>query len=352
MGAVWTSNSAAYSTDLFTEDYCGITYASVALGGLILIHGIFIHGRKYNSVRIQTDLASASAVISGLLFFPLKIYENPYSSQSLLIFDFFYVGFFPLVIQLCDNYMFYSRLMAVSKVPAWKRYAMHLYVILILSATWFPMYSIVPFFYDTNNAAIVENYFITLSVQVWGTVAYNFYFTIEFAIILRNINSGKASQTDTLKKSSKLRAIISIKSIIHCMASSLASLIYLYIPAVGNPIYVIMIISGMHILFNSRVEKYIILVSKCCPIFPSYLFHHSSQVFLSPSEATEMNGLKGYRDVSVGLKTIALTKANENALTVANGTMPGGLVINTKEQMILPQRIKSPIPLHMRTAEL
>ena len=352
MGAVWTSNSAAYSTDLLTEDYCGITYASVAVGGLILIHGIFIHGRKYNSVRIQTDLASASAVISGLLFFPLKVYKDPYSSQSLLIYDFFYVGFFPLVIQLCDNYMFYSRLMAVSKVPAWKRCAMHIYVVLILSATWFPMYSIVPFFYDTNSASVVNNYYITLGVQVWGTVAYNFYFTIEFAIILQNINSGKASQTDTLKKSSKLRALISVKSIIHCMSSSLASLIYLYIPAVGNPIYVIMIISGMHILFNSRVEKYILLVSKCCPTFPSYLFSHSSQVCLSPSEVSEINELKGYRDVSVGLKTVAFPKANENAVILASGSLTGDMVINTNEQITLPQRRKSPTPLHMPTAEL
>ena len=348
MGAVWITNSFGYTPELFTVEFCGITYASIVVGGLILIHGLFLHGSKYNSVRIQTDLASASAMISGLLLFPLKTYPDPYNSQTLLIYDFFYLGLFPLVIQLCDNYMFYSRLIAISKVPNWKRYVFHIYVIIILSTTWFPVYSIIPFFYNTNETLFISYYFITLSVQVWGTVAYNFYFTMEFSKILHSINSGKASKTDALQRTARLRTIISIKSIIHCMSSSLASLIYLYLPAIGNPVYVIMIISAMHILFNAKIEKYIQVAIRCCPSLPTFLHYHNRRVFLSPSEMTEMNGLKIYRDVSVGLKTVALAQPQMNI----DGTIRGDLMISTNEQITLPQRMKSPSPLLMRTVQL
>jgi hypothetical protein len=299
MGTTWTNYSLAYDLESFTPDFVALNTLSIAVTVLILIHSAFCHKTKYNSVRVQTELASIAALIVGILFLILKYDGSASSTTDAFLFDFLYTGLFPLVIQLCDNYMFYSRLKAVTRVRIWKQRLIHLYIFLILSATWFPIYSIVPFFYDTNDADFVYYYFITLSIQVWGTVAFNFYFTFEFSMILRSISTGKASQTEALKRISMLRAIISFKSIIHCITSSLASLIYLYLPRVGNPVYVIMIVFTMHVLFNSKVERSVAHIGALCPTLLSVVFFSSTRICIAPSSLSGGNELKGYRDVSI-----------------------------------------------------
>jgi hypothetical protein len=299
MGTTWTNYSLDYDIESFTPDYVAVNILSIGVTVLILIHSTLCHKTKYNSVRVQTELATIAALVAGILFLILKFNRNSSSTSDAFLFDFLYTGLFPLIIQLCDNYMFYSRLKAVTRVRIWKQRLIHLYIFLILSVTWFPIYSIVPFFYDTNAEKFAYYYFITLSIQVWGTVAYNFYFTFEFSMILRSISTGKASQTEALGRISTLRAIISFKSIIHCITSSLASLIYLYIPKVGNPVYVIMIVFAMHILFNSKVERSAVRIGALCPTLLSAVFFSTTRICIAPSSLSGGNELKGYRDVSI-----------------------------------------------------
>ena len=299
MGTTWTRNSPNYEIEAFTPDYIAVNIASIAVSLLILIHSGFCHRFKYCLVRVQTELGTVAALIAGILFLVLKYSSKSTRTSNAFLFDFLYTGALPLIIQLCDNYMFYSRLKAVSRVRKWKQRLIHLYIFVILSMTWFPIYSLVPFFYDTNDVDFVYYYFITLSIQVWGTVAYNFYFTLEFSMVLRSISTGKASQTPALRRISNLRAIISVKSLIHCITSSLASLIYLYIPGVGNPVYVIMIVFVMHVLFNSKVERSVVHVSSLCPKLLSLVHFSTSRICIAPSSLSESHGLKGYRDISV-----------------------------------------------------
>lgn len=298
MGTTWSNYSLDNDIGSFTPDYVAVNIVAIAISVLILVHSTYCHRTKYNSVRVQTELATIAALIAGILFLILKFHRTS-STADAFLFDFLYIGLFPLIVQLCDNYMFYSRLRAVSQVRIWKQRLIHLYIFLILSVTWFPIYSIVPFFYDTNGVDFAYYYFITLSIQVWGTVAYNFYFTFEFSMILRSISTGKASQTEALRRISTLRAIISFKSIIHCITSSLASLVYLYFPEVGNPVYTILIICAMHILFNSKVEKSVVHIGALCPTLVSAVFFSSTRIFVAPSSVSGGNELKGYRDVSI-----------------------------------------------------
>ena len=186
-----------------------------------------------------------------------------------------------------------------------------MYILTVLSLTWAPFYSVVPFFYNTNSSDLTYVYLVTLSIQVWGTVAYNFYFTLEFSIILRAISKSKAAQTPALQRTANLRATISVKSIIHCMTSSLASLIYLYIPGVGNPVYVIIIILGMHLLFNVSIEKQFMPVQSLYLKIVSNGILPISRNAVAPCDGI-CEGLKRYRDISLKVGSTSSTTKYRN----------------------------------------
>ena len=310
MGANWTRNSLLFDLSATSSAYVDANYAMIVVSVIILSHSISNHRRKCSIVRLQTEVGSLSATFAGALFL-LLYYCGSSVEASVFLYDFLYMGFFPLVIQLCDNHMFYSRLKSVSKIPLWKQRLIHTYIIFVLSLTWAPFYSIVPFFYNTNSSNLTYVYLVTLSIQVWGTVAYNFYFTLEFSIILRAISASKAAQTAALQRTANLRAIISVKSIIHCMTSSIASLIYLYIPGVGNPIYVMIIILGMHLLFNISIEKqFPQLQSFCLKILSNGIFSTSWNA-VAPSDGI-CEGLKRYRDISLKQGSTSSTTKHRN----------------------------------------
>ena len=308
MGTVWTQNSFVCDPTTFTDTLCNLVYATIIVSGCGLFHSYSLHRWRFNSVRIKSDLACLSTMLAGLLFIPVRFGGDTPSARSVIFYDFFYIGFFPLCIQLCDNYMFYYRLLAVTKVSPWRRTLFHLYITFVLSATWFPIYSIIPFFLDTNGDAVAYYYFITLSIQVWGTLAYNAYFTIEFSLILRSIRRGKANQTSALRRTANFRTMISIKSIIHCITSSTASMLYLFIPVIGNPIYLLMIILGMHLLFNAHIETYLIQIFSLSPDGLA-----SSQGLFMPSDLADAKELKDSRDPRV----LPLSLLQKSAPTVA-----------------------------------
>jgi hypothetical protein len=314
---------AANLAVITATDYVALSYALLIISALVLVHSYFIHGRKYCSIRISTDVAASAGLLSGISLLVYIRYPTPANTAA--VYNFFYNGLFTVLIQLSDNYMFYTRLLAVTKVPRWKRIAINAFIWLVLTFTWLPYYTILPFFYDCNSTEAISVYSITLQIEAWSIVVYNFYFTLEFSNVLymtffasrnrenrqrknssRNLNSGiswimngnsngssnnnnhnrnqhpervhpgppdpcrdddnySRNSSETLSTSSwhpkavatrTKTKIIAIKSIGHCITSSLAALIYTYVSGIGFPIYDILYILGMHLWFNWSLEKY------------------------------------------------------------------------------------------------
>jgi hypothetical protein len=81
--------------------------------------------------------------------------------------------------------MFLERLKAVTRVNRNKNILVHTYIYLILVATWIPFYTLVPIFTDTEGDACYLAYFVLNSIYLAGILTYNFYFTLEFVLILR-----------------------------------------------------------------------------------------------------------------------------------------------------------------------
>jgi hypothetical protein len=224
----------------------------VAVSGFILLHSIYINwdkGLKYNFVRFSTDFSAAMAIFGAIMIFISLDRVN--TTRSAICYDFFYNGVSIIGIQLCDNYIFFNRFLVVQKCPTWKRVVIHAYVIFLLIFTWLPAYTIYPFFFDVNSIEFLNVYLtILLPIEGWAVIAYNFYFTAEFTVLLYRIYS----KSTVLTTSSKRAMIIAYKSIIHCFTSSLANLLYVYIPIYGVLLYCIIIVLGLHFLFNFKVE--------------------------------------------------------------------------------------------------
>jgi hypothetical protein len=133
----------------------------------------------------------------------------------------------------------------------WKKIGIQIYIWVMLVILWLPAYFIVPFFYDVNSVPFQDVYTITVQLQLFAAIAYNFYFTIEFGLILKSIYSKSTIQGASLKKAK----IIAIKSIIHCVTSSVANVVYVYVPVLGDALYNVLIIAGIHFLFNYKLER-------------------------------------------------------------------------------------------------
>jgi hypothetical protein len=130
--------------------------------------------------------------------------------------------------QIADNHIFYLGYKAATHiVPKWKSIAVRAYIAIIMSASWVLTYTICPFFVDTNSEAFT-NYYYTPGrlLYTWGSVLYNFYFTIEFVMIMYRVKVLGS------KQHSLPAQIISIKCIVHFFTSTgaILQLYYAYAP--------------------------------------------------------------------------------------------------------------------------
>jgi hypothetical protein len=121
------------------------------------------------------------------------------------------VGVFNFSIQLCDNYMFWFRFIAVKpKTPWYMKWLCHLYVLTVLTP-WVTAIFPMPLFLDVNTKSYSRINHALNELYAYGQIAYNTYFTIEFGQILYQL----AYDPDC--KYSKAAGIIAFKSIIHCI---------------------------------------------------------------------------------------------------------------------------------------
>jgi len=177
---------------------------------------------------------------------------HPNKVKTALLYDFLFDGVSYAVIQLSDNFLFLNRYKAVmKKIPEWKDNAIKGYIFFILTITWLPAYTIAPYFVDTNSREFWACYKVMLSIQGWGSIVFNFFFTVEFLMFLKR---SRASNCLPTSKADRRNNRIAMKSIIHCMTSSGANFAANYSLVECTLVYLIVIPAGLHILFNSKIE--------------------------------------------------------------------------------------------------
>lgn len=141
---------------------------------------------------------------------PLLGWQNPTPLRNAVYIDLLSYGLTTLVVQFGDNFMFFWRFLAVApKTSILKKSIIYAYIIIVITLLWVPTYTIIPFFYDTSSVSFNNVYYWALEVQIYGNLAYNFYFSIEFGIILYKIYFDPS-----FKYSSQVHNI-SVKSMFH-----------------------------------------------------------------------------------------------------------------------------------------
>ena len=283
---IWLRNSAGahvlsldgiYTTDVENTDlstFYALCWVNIFVCSIIIIHSFSLHGLKYTnaSVRIQTEIGAFFAVMSAVVAF--EAVKHPTRMYWALLYDLCYNGIFAAIIQLCDNYMFYYRLINVVRLPLWYRVLINVYIWVVLICTWLPAPTIVPFFVDCNTESSTNLYIITWSIMSWGNILYNLYFSVHFIFILRKLFGSATVPVDepptgmviTPTTSSPIPvplyhqvvAAVAAKSIGHCITSCFAVLALAYLPgSLSNMLCVnLILVTGMHGWFNYTNNNY------------------------------------------------------------------------------------------------
>jgi len=97
-------------------------------------------------------------------------------------------GIFGTTVQLCDNYMTFSRYLVVfPKTTIIFKVTVHLYIWMLLIFTYLPFQTILPCFVDTNSASISKtNTIFAGYIFMISYLLYNAYFSFKFWSALNN----------------------------------------------------------------------------------------------------------------------------------------------------------------------
>lgn len=258
--ATWVVQSRAFFPEAITPLYYQMLYMIIASSCAILVVSAIQHGRVFKSVRTCVDIAALSSLLlSALLLIAMR---KPTPTKTAIVRDFLCYGLLQTVVLLCDNYMFYKSYAVVVKVQTWKRHLIHSYVWIILILTWLPKWTVLPFFTAPNNPFYVTAFFYLDQISYYGNIGYNFYFTVQFIRVLVIITHNVSNSSS--KRSNDRTMILITKGIGHCVTSSLAALVRTLDTnqTAGFPIWIFILLVGLQIWFNSRIETLFYVSSK------------------------------------------------------------------------------------------
>ena len=254
VSGTWVNNNL--EIDIVNSDYFVVLVVSIVMTVSILLHSFQMHcGSAYTSVRLQTEVGTFCQLCSSI--FSLVCYFSSNPVKTAVLYNFLANGIMVLMILLCDCYMFYDRLYAVVKIPRWKRILVHSYIWILLVLPWFPAFSFVPLFYDTNNPIFLVPFrILSLFVSV-AIIVYNIGITFEFTKILLRIYlpaitrvgdvTGESDSTlnTTTVALAKIKSV-AINSLGHCLTSSTGVFISTLVPVYGYHINTIITVAGIY----------------------------------------------------------------------------------------------------------
>jgi hypothetical protein len=258
--ALWVVQSRAFYPETITPLFYQMLYLIIASSCMILIVSAIQHGRAFKSVRTCVDIAAVSSLLLSALL--LVAMHDPTPIKTAVVRDFLCYGVLQTIVLLCDNYMFYKSYAVVVKVQTWKRHVIHGYVWIILILTWLPKWTVLPFFTAQSNPSYLTAYFYLDQISYYGNIGYNFYFTVQFIRVLMIITHNVSNSSS--KRSNDRTIILITKGIGHCVTSSLAALLRTLDTnqTAGFPIWIFILLVGLQIWFNSKIEILFYVSSK------------------------------------------------------------------------------------------
>jgi len=257
--AAWVKNSPFFDRATITKNCWRVLYVLLIVSVGVVVHSYFIHRGKKNwkrrwpTTRIFADL-SACASFFGF-FMCVIAYYHPSMTAAAVCYDLLWLALLNLIIQLCDNYAFLNRFLAVQTVSKWKRYSIQCYIWVIMVCPWIFPWTVIQFFMDTNTLAFwdVANNF--RYINNYGSLLFNCYFTYEFSKVIYEVNTRVLATRVSNDRNVSIMKIISWKSLSHCLISSASQVYCLYFPGIGFTVYPLAVVLSLHLLFNYKIES-------------------------------------------------------------------------------------------------
>jgi hypothetical protein len=261
-GSWWARNGYIYDpTSLTSPDYLICVYFTTALCFVILYHSWRVNGPLFHSVRVLTDFSAVMAIFSGFLLLILMKYDSKMTLDEInVLYNVLYNSVFNGGIQISDNYMFLLRYDSVQRMSAKMKIAMHFYIWFVLLFSWTTLYWLLPLFFDMNSdeMAVVSLYCQWLSSV--GAILFNLYFTVQFGNKLLHAKKTVNVTSDESSGSTRKMRIMLFKNIGHCVTSTLGILLYTVLVnegGIATAIQNLINVVGLHLWFNSKVERHI-----------------------------------------------------------------------------------------------
>ena len=207
-----------------------------------------------NEIKFVCITAGIINIIANVL----SIVVYPTNNEQAFLFIIIYGNY---IVQLCDNSIFYFGYRAMHKNTITNRftYLCASYTIIFMSLSWLPLYLILPYVESDSSSVFIQIYVNNATnIYTYSNIAYNLFFTVEFAKILYYYHYNE-------KNISLTTYIISVKCTIHCFTSNFAILLldYYNVNSVEiSVIYIFILTISMNILFNFSILQKIDILYK------------------------------------------------------------------------------------------
>ena len=246
----WAENSLEENISKEQEP---VLYFGGLFSIVVLIHSCYLHKRNFKLVRILNDVSAITLLLECICFFLCRNNNFKSLENVTIIQNIFGVGILALILVICDTYLTFTRYCVVAggseKLHPVHKYITFTYFFILLFATWFPIYTFLPLFYDMNSNNWVQIQFVVGWVFFVSYLLYGFFYS---GMVIYNLMSQSLG--------SKKLNILGINALGHTCCSVISCFVYTFYngSAYATVIENILIVFGIHIYLNwSNPVKYV-----------------------------------------------------------------------------------------------
>jgi len=240
----WVKNSFVDTT--FSRDELYILFLAVGFGVCVLTHSFYLRKFKWKPVRIATDIAAICLIFQSLCYIYVSLKICTLQEQA-IVGDFFANVVFGVPIQICDNFMTFSRYSAVvGGISRMHKFICFVWVVSI-SMIWPLWYWLFPIFADVNSpswskANLIQN----LS---WYLPGYYLYDIFYLTLLVRFLLIAEEKHVQSSINVSVYR-IFAAKAIGHTLVSMTSVAIFYCDYPVGILVQGLFAVFGIHFFLN------------------------------------------------------------------------------------------------------
>ena len=206
----WIGNSPVYDG---TVDWTQLAYANLALGVFVILHSIYLYKFKLGESRSLIDLCAAGAILAAVLV--LLNNAADYSDTSMAFYiDFGLNGFSAIMTQIPDDVIFLlGYLYLHKKLSPLVWFLFIFYIILFLYLSYVPIYTIFPFFLNTNSAEFNTYYYYPSGyMYTLGEIVYELFMSGGFIVTLYQVNIVRNRRVE------RKHQMFALKCCCHCLS--------------------------------------------------------------------------------------------------------------------------------------